>query len=315
MSKRHVVAVLIAFSTLAVAGAVAQGATPATPGKPQQPRARPAAPPPVPPAKPTPTELAAPPASAAKLPSGVATMKLRAGKGEDSPRVQDVIVFRAIGRRADGTVVQDSFATPEPARTVLSRLNRGWQEGMIGMKVGEQRRFWFPASLMPMDKATGVKEPVVFDVELVQIGRMPSPPASLKTPDARAVKAGLGTSVLTVRKGKEDQKATRTDGALVNFTLWNPAGQVLLSSAFDGRPTLFPIDKVMPAFADCLVGMGIGEQRLCWIPALHNDGFPGALKGDLVFELELLNFIDMAKLTGNTTLPDGTKPAGKPPGS
>ena len=144
---------------------------------------------------------------------------------------------------------------------------------------------------------------------------MPDTPASLKTPDPRAKKVGAGTSVLTISPGKEGQSATRTDGALVNFTLWNPQGQIVSGSPIDGRPTLFPIDKVMPSFADCLVGMKISERRQCWIPALHNDGFPGALQGDLIFEVELISFLDLAKLTGNTTVPQGKAPAGKPPGS
>ena len=212
-------------------------------------------------------------------------------------------------------MISDGFAAKEAQRIVLARLNRGWQEGMSGMKVGEQRRFWFPATMMPIDKVSGKQEPVVFDIELVGVGRLPDAPASLKAPDPRAVKAGAGTSVLTLKAGKGGQAATRTDGALVNFTVWNPAGQALASSAFDGRPTLFPIDKVMPSFADCLVGMKLGEHRVCWIPALHNEGFPVAGKGDLVFDIELLQFLDLAKLAANAQPPQAKAPAGKPPGN
>ena len=181
---------------------------------------------------------------------------------------------------------------------MISRLNRGWQEGLVTMRVGEQKRFWFPADLMPLDKVTGRKEPVVFDIELLQIGRLPAPPRFLRQPDPKARKAGEGTSVLTLKPGQTGAGAARTDGAMLDFTLWSSDGQVIGASGFDGRPTLFPLDKVMPSFADCILGMTVGEQRQCWIPALHNDGFPNAAKGDLVFQVELLAIVDMAKLAG-----------------
>jgi len=311
MSKRHLFAALLVAGAAGVIALEAQ----TTPKPGPKPAARPAAPTSVAPPAPSAAEIATPPAGAAKLPSGIVTLRLKAGSGGDSPRPQDIVAFRALGRRSDGSVISDGFAAKDAQRIVLSRLNTGWQEGMSGMKVGEQRRFWFPASMMPIDKLSGKQEPVVFDIELVGLGRMPTAPASLKAPDSRAVKAGAGTSVLTVKAGKEGQAAARTDAALTNFTVWNPAGQVLASSALDGRPTLFPLDKVMPAFADCLVGMKVTEQRLCWIPALHNEGFPGAPKGDLVFEIELLSFLDLAKLGANATAAQGKAPAGKPPGN
>ena len=310
MSKRHLLAALLVAGSFGATSIVAQSAK-----KVAQPAAKPAPKPAERPPAPSAAELVAPPASAAKLPSGVSTQRLRAGKGADSPRPQDFVAFRSLSRRSDGSVIADGFGTKEPTRLVLSKLNRGWQEGLSGMTVGEQRRFWFPAELMPIDKVSGKKEPVVFDIELVSIFPVPDAPASLKTPDARAVKAGAGTSVLTVKAGKAGKAAARTDAALVNFTLWNPAGQVVGSSAVDGRPTLFPLDKVMPSFADCLLGMKVSERRQCWIPALHNDGFPGAPKGDLIFDVELLQFIDLAELAGQLEAAQKNPPAGKPPGN
>jgi FKBP-type peptidyl-prolyl cis-trans isomerase len=269
--------------------------------------AKPAAPPvSIAPVAPTAAELAGPPASAARLPSGVATRQLRAGDGTGSPRVQDVVVFRAVGRRKDGGVVQDTFAAKDPSKIVLSRLHKGWQEGMTAMSKGEQRRFWFPAAMMPKDPKTGVQEAIVFDVELLAFGRMPDTPASLTAPDPRAAKKGAGSSVLVVKKGRGGTPVARTDAAMLDFSLWNRDGQLVASTAMDGRPTLFPVEKVMPAFADCLLGMTVEEERQCWIPAMHNQGFPGALTGDLIFQVKLLSVMDFAKLTGSTAKP--TKP-------
>lgn len=265
----------------------------------QQPLERTAAPPrpaiELPPA-PSPTELAAPPAAAAKLPSGVSSLQLRPGSGKETPRPQDVVHFRSIGRRPDGTVVQNTFASPSPQKLLVTRLIPAWREAILAMVPGEQRRFWFPAALAPKNPESGAQEPIVFDVELVGIGRMPDPPQFVRTPDPKARRTPGGTSILTVKPGDPKLRAKRTDAALVDFTLWNELGQPLLSSVSDTRPTLFPLSRVMSSFADCLEGATQGEVRLCWIPAERNEGFPGATRGALVFQIELLKVTDAAKL-------------------
>lgn len=267
------------------------------PGTKAQQPARPKA---VPPPAPSAAELKAPPANASKLPSGIATLQLRPGGSGAAARPQDIVFFRAILRRRDGTVVQNGFDSADPSKSFLGKLKPSWQVALASMRAGEQRRFWFPAELMPKDPTTGVQEPIVFDVELIRVGSMPDKPSL--APPANARKIG-GTSVVTVSTGTGPAKAVRTDGAMVEYTLWKGNGEVVSSSVVDGRPTLFPLDRVMPAFADCVVGMALGERRRCWIPSAHNQGFPGALQGDLVFELELKQVLDMAKLTGNATPP------------
>ncbi len=280
---------LLATLALTVLGgsAVLSGQTP--PAKP----ARPLTPPP---AAPTAQELAAPPASATRLPSGMSTLLLRAGTGKVSPRTQDWIAFFAVGRRTDGTVVQNTFASPDPIRMQMHRLIPAWQTAFAAMVAGEQRRFWFPAELAPKNPQTGAQEAIVFDLELVAVLRTADPPASLKTHDPKATQAGLGAWTLTVKPGKSGPKATRQDAALINFTVWNDLGQALATSTLDGRPTLFPLDRVMTSFADCVEGMTVGEVRHCWISAGANEGFPGAPKGALIFELELLNLADASKI-------------------
>jgi FKBP-type peptidyl-prolyl cis-trans isomerase len=248
------------------------------------------------PAAPSLQELAAPPANATLLPSGISTLQLRAGKGKVTPRPQDWIAFFAIGRRTDGSVVQNTFASPEPIRMQMSRLIPAWQAAFSAMVPGEQRRFWFPASLAPKNPKTGVQEAIVFDLELVGIHRTADPPTALKAPDPKARQAGPGSWTLTVKPGKEGKKATRQDAALLNFTVWNDRGETLSTSALEGRPTLFPLDRVMTSFADCVEGMTVGEVRRCWVSAASNEGFPGAPTGALIFELELLQLADAAKI-------------------
>ncbi len=269
----------------------------------------PARPVPEPPA-PTASELVAPPQDAVRLPSGLAYKVLRQGiVGGQPPSDQDVVALFVIGRSPAGEVFQNSFAQGRPQRMQVRHTFPAWREAMKTMVKGEIRRWWFPGDRVPPNPKTGRREPAVFDVALEDIGRIPSPPRYLAEPDPKARSTRFGASVVTVQAGKGSARLTRTDGAMVNFTYWRPTGEPINSSYAEGRPTLFPMDKVMPSFADCLEGMALEEKRYCWIPAARNEGFPGAQSGAITFELELLSIVDAEKLLA------GARPADAPPPS
>lgn len=264
--------------------------------QPLQPATPPRKPRPAPP-PPQPEELAKVPADAIRLPSGLAYKVLREGKpGETPPLEKDVVVVYVLGRSPSGEVFHDSFAQGNPQRMAVKHTFAAWREAMRSMVPGEIRRWWFPADAVPPNPKTGRREPAIFDVELVDVGRIPDPPRYLAEPDPKARRLPSGVALLSVSTGKGSRKLGRSDGALVSFTCWLTDGRAVNSSIAEGQPTLFPMSKVMPGFADCLEGMLIGEKRYCWLPAERNDGFPGAPQGALVFELELLDILDLEAL-------------------
>jgi FKBP-type peptidyl-prolyl cis-trans isomerase len=264
------------------------------------PPARPVPPPPAPSA----AELAGVPADAQWTGSGLAYKVLRTGVVTETPPLdKDIVAIFVIGRSPSGEVFQDSFAQGKPQRMQVKNAFTAWRDAMKSMLPGEVRRWWFPADQLPPNPKTGRKEPAVFDVELVSVGRMPDPPRSVSRPDPRAKTLPSGAAYLQVTPGTGDQQLTRKDGAMVSFTFWNSDGRAINSSIAEGRPTLFPMEKVMPAFADCLMGMKVGEKRHCWIPAERNEGFPGAPSGALVFELDLLGITDFQKMLQGKAAP------------
>ncbi|MFN7941500.1 MAG: hypothetical protein U0X73_07855 [Thermoanaerobaculia bacterium] len=296
-------AVLSALAlALAVAPAVSLAQTPAP--QPMVQGAGPARQPVPEPPAPAGSELASPPADAERLAQGIAGKTLRPGKGGGRPALDDIVAFYSVGRTTSGTVIQDSFASAKPQRMLLKTTFDAWRIAMSTMTAGEIKRFWFPASVLPKNPQTGVSEAAVFDVELLMVASLPPTPKFLKTPDPTAKKTEYGASVMVLKPGNGQQKLKRADGALVDFTLWNDQGQPVLSSVAEGRPTLFPIDRVMPAFGDCLEGMTLGERRLCWVPADKNSGFPGVPTGALIFQIDLVNNLDYNKI-----VPKGPKPA------
>ena len=60
-----------------------------------------------------------------------------------------------------------SVARGQPARFKLSRLIKGWQEGIALMTKGEKRRFWIPVDLAYQGKPGKPAGMLVFDVELL----------------------------------------------------------------------------------------------------------------------------------------------------
>ncbi len=254
-------------------------------------KARPAPPPPLS------EELVSVPADATRLPSGLAYKVLREGKPGGSPPLdKDVVAVFVLGRSPNGEVFHDSFGQGKAQRMQVKHTFPAWREAMRSMVPGEIRRWWFPADAVPPNPKTGRRELAVFDVELVDVGRIPDPPRSVSEPDPKARRLPSGVAVLLVNSGKGPRKLGRSDGALVSFTCWLSDGRAVNSSIAEGHPTLFPMDKVMSGFADCLEGMRLSEKRYCWLPAERNEGFPGAPPGALVFELELLDILDVDAL-------------------
>jgi len=292
-SLRRRTAALAAAGLLAPLALLAQGAPPQGLQRRNAPPARPVPPPP----PPTAAELAGVPADAEWTGTGLAYKVLRAGVATEKPPLdKDVIAIFVIGRSPAGEVFQDSFAQGRPQRMQVKNAFTAWRDAMKSMVPGEIRRWWFRADQLPPNPKSGRKEPAVFDVEMVSVGRMPDPPRSVAAPDPKAKMLPSGAAYLQIAAGKGEQKLTRSDGAMVSFTLWDTGGRAINSSIAEGRPTLFPMDKVMPAFADCLEGMKVGEKRHCWIPSERNEGFPGAQTGALVFEVELLGISDFNKM-------------------
>ena len=73
---------------------------------------------------------------------------------------------------ANGETLDSSRHRKAPARFRLTKVIKGWAEGVELMVVGEQRRLWIPGTLAYGDKPRRAGLPygaLVFDVELIGI--------------------------------------------------------------------------------------------------------------------------------------------------
>jgi peptidylprolyl isomerase len=118
---------------------------------------------------------------------------------------------------------------------------------------------------------------------------VPPPPSDLAAPPADAAKSPSGLISKTVTAGSAD-KPTETDIVTVHYTGWSSEGKMFDSSHARGAPSMFPLNRVMAGWRECVLLMTVGETRRCWVPQeLAYRGQAGRPTGTVVFDIELLD--------------------------
>jgi FKBP-type peptidyl-prolyl cis-trans isomerase len=106
---------------------------------------------------------------ATHTPSGLAHLRLREGTGATHPTSDSRVTVHYIGWTDEGRVLDSSYMRGEPTTFVLTKVIKGWQEGVPLMVVGEKRRFWIPGELAYADSPMShvPKGMLTFDIELL----------------------------------------------------------------------------------------------------------------------------------------------------
>jgi peptidylprolyl isomerase len=237
--------------------------------------------------------VAAAPQDAKKSPSGLASKVIKAGTGKERPRLFDKVTVHYSGWTTDGKMFDSSVKRGKPATFGLKQVIRGWTEGLQLMVVGEKRRLWIPDVLAYKGVRGRPQGTLVFDVELVSIEKGPEPkpaPPDVAAPkDAKKTKSGIAYRFTKRGSGRP---VTAKDVVKVEYAGWTADGEMFDSSAAQGRPATFPVGTVIAGWREGLQLTKKGDVILMWIPEeLAYKGKPGAPKGTLTFEMEILDII------------------------
>ena len=130
---------------------------------------------------------------------------------------------------------------------------------------------------------------LVFDVELLDILRVPPAPPDVAAPpaDAQVTSSGLAWKILA--PGTGTRHATRNSFVKVHYTGWTTDGKMFDSSIAKGAPAVFRLTQVIPGWTEGIPLMVEGETRRFWIPKkIAYRGAPGQPEGMLVFDIELI---------------------------
>lgn len=100
---------------------------------------------------------------------------LKPGNGDEVKAGDTVTVDYTGAVAATGVVFQSSLDSGQPVSFPLSGVIQGWQDGMVGMKVGGTRRLLIPANQAyganpPANSGIPTNAPLVFDIVLHSIG-------------------------------------------------------------------------------------------------------------------------------------------------
>jgi FKBP-type peptidyl-prolyl cis-trans isomerase len=236
-----------------------------------------------------PADVAAPPADAQVTASGLATKVLQAGTGKDHPVPTDQVKVHYSGWTTDGKLFDSSVSRGRPVVLPLSRVIAGWAEGMGLMVVGEKRRLWIPAKLAYEGQSGKPQGMLVFDVELLDILRVPGVPVDVAAPPADAQRSASGLAWMVLKPGTGTEHPRKDSIVRVHYTGWTTDGKMFDSSLAKGTPATFALTDVIPGWTEGVQLMTTGESRRFWIPkGLAYRGAPGKPEGMLVFDIELI---------------------------
>ena len=106
--------------------------------------------------------------------SGLQYEVLQEGDGKTKPKASDVVQVKYTGKLMDGTVFDSTDKNGGAAMDInLSRVIKGWTEGIQLMSKGSKYKFYIPSDLAYGDQGAGGAIPggatIIFDVELVNI--------------------------------------------------------------------------------------------------------------------------------------------------
>jgi len=135
--------------------------------------------------------------------------------------------------------------------------------------------------------------PLVFLTAFASLAsaQIPAPP-DVAAPPKEAKKTASGLAWVVLTPGKGTKHPTATDNVTVNYTGWKTDGEMFDSSLSRGRPASFRLNRVIAGWTEGVQLMVAGEKRRFWVPealAYKGEREP---KGMLVFDIELISFIE-----------------------
>lgn len=214
-----------------------------------------------------------------------------------SPSPGDTVVVEYAGFLENGSLFDASMRRPDPFAFQIGQgeVIKGWDEGVLDMKVGGKRQLRIPYELAYGEAGRPPVIPpqatLIFDVELVDVKPTPKP-AEVAESDFVTTESGLKYHDFEVGTGKAPEPG---DLVRVHYTGWLTDGRMFDSSVQRGRPIEFPVGRgrVIRGWDEGIASMRVGGKRQLVIPAelaYGESGRPPVIPpgSTLVFEVELV---------------------------
>ncbi len=128
-------------------------------------------------------------------PADLISEDLKVGEGAEA-KTGDRVYVHYTGRLKKNNSVFDSSVGKKPLDFTLGKQDviQGWDQGVVGMKVGGKRKLTIPSKMAYGDAGSPPKIPgkatLVFDIELLSVGDPPGASPSASASAASSAKAG-----------------------------------------------------------------------------------------------------------------------------
>jgi len=250
-----------------------------------------------------PADVAAAPADAQMLTSGLGMKVLTPGTGSEHPAANDCVTVSFVAWKTDGALFSTSTTMNDADVLCLNASIMGISEALKQMVVGEKRRLWIPEDLTfheghhhiqrrPEDEEPPHKD-LTFDLQLLSILKAPPEPSDIVHPASTATKTASGLAYEVIRKGNGSAHPSVTSKVTVQFSAWRSDGRLVESTVMANHPAVVALATAPTGWREALPLMVVGEKTRFWIPAALAFGEKPANRfnppGDLVYEIELLN--------------------------
>jgi len=227
--------------------------------------------------------------------SGLKYKDLKLGEGATVAAGNRVTVHYT-GTFTDGQKFDSSLDRNKPFELTIGRgqVIKGWDEGLVGMKVGGKRKLIVPPELAYGDAGQPPKIPpkatLIFEVEIVD--ELQTIAAEVKKDADGIVTTKSGLKYKDLKEG-DGETATVGDIVSVHYTGTFTDGKKFDSSV-GGQPFEFKLGagQVIEGWDIGVAGMKVGGKRKLMIPykLAYGEAGKGPIpaKSDLIFEVELL---------------------------
>lgn len=229
--------------------------------------------------------------------SGLQYIMVENGEGVQAKTEMSATVHYA-GYFRDGKKFDASYDRDEPIKITLGKnmVIKGWEEGLLLLKVGDKARLIIPYNLAYGEAGRPPvipeKSDLIFDVELIDVKEVEKP----KEFDVS------GKDTITTLSGLQYIKTVATEGVQakvgntvkVHYTGYFLDGKIFDSSVQRGAPFEFPLGqgRVIKGWDEGIALLKVGEKARLIIPYTLGYGEkemgPIPAKSTLIFDVELV---------------------------